>query len=357
MGMENPLTRRPGAETEDAAMTTSPYKIALIVPYFGPLPSCFPVWLQSAQANADVDFLFYTDQEVEINAPNFRVTKTTLDDLRKRFERTLNRPLAIPNGYKLCDYRPAYGVLFADELRGYDFWGHCDVDMALGHIRHFLTDELLSAYERFYAYGPLSVYRNSEKMNRAFELPGSWFTLDEMFGPVHIGIDEFSGINRICIKNRIPWYTAIDFALLSCVPKTRMNISRQQKNYPAQIFYYRDGRAFQRYAEKDEIRERELLFIHWFRRVPSAERPPNPGEAVVVTAEKLLVRSPQDLTLENMRRWNPPASRADLFLGAQKWRLRHYAALFNPSHAARKIWWKLKLFSLLERHLKKLPYP
>lgn len=158
-------------------MTTSPYKIALIVLYFGPLPPYFPVWLQSAEANSDVDFLVWSDQDIQTQAPNFRVTKITLDKLRERFERTLNRSLVISNGYKLCDYRPAYGVLFADELRGYDFWGHCDIDLVFGHIRRFLTDEILRVHDRVYGSGPLSVYRNSEKMNHAFELPGSWFTI------------------------------------------------------------------------------------------------------------------------------------------------------------------------------------
>ena len=332
-------------------------KIALIVLYFGPLPPYFPVWLKSAEANPDVDFLLWSDQEIRADAPNFRVCKCTLKELQERFSKTLNRPLEIPNGYKLCDYRPAYGLLFEEELRGYDFWGHCDIDLVFGRIRHSLTDEILSAYDRFYAYGPLSVYRNSEKMNHAFELPGSWFTLDEVFGPIHIGVDEFSGINRICLQNGISWYTGIDFAHLDGDLQNRLEIRRNQPNYPVQIFYYLDGRAFQRYVSGEQIKEREWVYIHWIRKRPVPERLPAPGEAVVVTPQKLIVCAPQDLTPENMRRWNPPARMGARFFGKQRSRAKYYLSFFTGSPAFKKIWWKNKRFSILETRLKKLPYP
>ena len=41
---------------------------------------------------------------------------------------------------KLCDYKPAYGLIFEDELIGYDYWGFCDTDILLGDIYQFLED-------------------------------------------------------------------------------------------------------------------------------------------------------------------------------------------------------------------------
>jgi hypothetical protein len=336
---------------------TSPYKIALIVLYFGSLPPYFPIWLKSAEANPDVDFLVWSDQDIETDAPNFRVTKTTLDELRRRFEKTLNRPLVIPNGYKLCDYRPAFGLLFEEELRGYDFWGHCDVDLVFGQIRHFLTDEILGAYDRFYAHGPLSLYRNSEKMRRAFELPGSWFTLDEMFGSIHIGADETAGINRICWKNRIAWHTgAADCAFLDSTLKARMEM-RRGRNYSEQIFYYLDGRAFQRYMDGGQVKEREFAHIHWLKKRPVPERVPAPGEAVVIAHDKLLVRSPDALTPENMRLWNLPARKMERFLETNRQRAQHYLSFFTGGGwDFKKIWLKRRCFWILEYRIKKLPY-
>lgn len=334
----------------------TPPRIAIIIPYFGSLPPYFPIWLESAKANPDVDFLFYTDQDIQINAPNFRVTKTTLEALRQRFSQKLGRPVSLPYPYKLCDYKPVYGLFFEDELRGYDFWGHCDIDLVFGRIRHFLTDDVLSRYERVYAFGPLSVYRNNEKMRRAFELPGSRFSLKEMFGPVHLGADEFYGINRICLKNNILWYTEVEFAQLKDYVKSRLEIWDEQPNYPTQIFYWRDGSAFQRYVDGGEIRERELAFIHWMKKKPVPERLPNPGEAVVITAEKLLVRAPQDLTPENMSRWNPVLSEERQRLEYREFRKERNRAFWKDNFPSKKVRLKRKLFAILERLFEKRPY-
>lgn len=276
-----------------------------------------------------MDFLFYTDQDVEIDAPNFRVTKTTLDALHERFERIARRPVSLPNAYKLCDYRIAYGLFFEEELRGYDFWGYCDIDLVFGQIRHFLTDELLASYDRFYNGGLFCLYRNNEKMRHAFELPGSAFTLDEMFAPPHIGMDEFLGINRICRKNPIAWYTKSDYAHLSANLETRLEIRRDHPNYPAQVFYWLDGHAYRRYVDGEQVNDEEFLCIHWYKRRPVPERIPRPGEAVVITTEKLLVCSPQDLTSENMLRWNPPVSHSKHLGQFLKRQAGRFAPLFQ----------------------------
>ena len=42
---------------------------------------------------------------------------------------TLDRP------YKLCDFKPAYGFIFGEYLKEYDYWGHCDIDIVWGDLR------------------------------------------------------------------------------------------------------------------------------------------------------------------------------------------------------------------------------
>ena len=32
----------------------------------------------------------------------------------------------------MCDYKVAYGEMFQDYIKEYDFWGHCDMDMIFG---------------------------------------------------------------------------------------------------------------------------------------------------------------------------------------------------------------------------------
>lgn len=40
-------------------------KIRLIIPYFGKLPKFFPYFLLTAKRNQKIDFLIYTDQNVD----------------------------------------------------------------------------------------------------------------------------------------------------------------------------------------------------------------------------------------------------------------------------------------------------
>lgn len=142
-------------------------KFIIIIPYFGTLPPTFPFWLQSAKDNPDVDFLLVTDQEVE-GCSNIHVMKQSLDALRERFCKALGMEVSLPKPYKLCDFKPAYGYVFADEIQGYDFWGFGDVDLVYGRIRDFITDAVLDRYDMISGWGHLTLYRNNEFCNTFF---------------------------------------------------------------------------------------------------------------------------------------------------------------------------------------------
>ena len=87
--------------------------------------------------------------------------------------KALGFDVAVESGYKLCDFKPAYGHIFADYIREYDFWGYCDVDVIFGNIRSFITDELLSEYDVInarhdYLTGCFSLYRNTPYFRELF---------------------------------------------------------------------------------------------------------------------------------------------------------------------------------------------
>jgi hypothetical protein len=73
---------------------------------------------------------------------------------------------------KICDFKPAFGSIFADYLQGYEFWGYCDVDMVIGNLSQFFTEENMQEYDLVTASkgnpGYMTVYRNCEKMNTLF---------------------------------------------------------------------------------------------------------------------------------------------------------------------------------------------
>lgn len=70
--------------------------------------------------------------------------------------------------YKLCDYKPTYGVLFAEYLKNYDYWGYIDCDLVFGNLSKYLKNIGIAEYDRIYSAGHLSIYRNCKEINELF---------------------------------------------------------------------------------------------------------------------------------------------------------------------------------------------
>lgn len=144
----------------------------LILPYFGEFPNYFPLFLRSCGANPDFNWLLITDQQLPCDGPeNVLVRHMTFQELKKRFQEKFDFPIALEKPYKLCDYRPAYGYLMEDMLRDYQWWGHCDCDLIFGDLSAGLLPLLAGNYDKLFAVGHLTLYRNNFENNRRFMLP------------------------------------------------------------------------------------------------------------------------------------------------------------------------------------------
>lgn len=145
-------------------------KIALIIPYFGNLPNYFRLWLKSCELNPSIDWFLITDNRFDYELPrNIKHTQTTFAEFKSRIQSEFDFTISLDRPYKLCDYKPVYGQLFETELEGYDFWGHCDMDLIWGNIRKFLTSELLQSFDRYFVHGHLAIYRNTPEVNRWYK--------------------------------------------------------------------------------------------------------------------------------------------------------------------------------------------
>ena len=244
-------------------------RIAIIATWFGKLPPYFPMWLKSAEANSDIDFYLFFDQEVQCKSPNIYVVRTTMEKEIKRISETLHEEIQIKNSYKFCDLRPFFGVAYQEYISAYDFWGYCDIDLVFGDIRSFLTDEVLDSYDRFYECGHLSVFRNNEKMNKLYDLPGGIYSKDEIFrSTVKTTPEEQHGLNRICKKNRISWYQKADYADF-VVYYSDLQLWHGYKNYEYQIFYWENGHVYRAAIHGDgKIYTNEFVYLHWQKRKP-----------------------------------------------------------------------------------------
>ncbi len=148
-------------------------KIVIIIPYFGQYPYYYRLVIKSMLANKTVDWLFFTDQEEPEEKNNIKVIRCNLNDFNKLAEKKLSLTLNIKDPYKICDYKPAFGKIFEDYIKDYDFWGHADMDVIWGDIRFFI-DKYLNSYDIISAAkdriaGCFSLYKNTEQIKNLYQ--------------------------------------------------------------------------------------------------------------------------------------------------------------------------------------------
>jgi len=151
-------------------------KLALILVYFGSWPAWFPAFFLSCKYNRNIDWMIFTDCDTPpCEADNIEFIPFSMKKFRRLAAHKLGFPVNHSAPYKLCDFKPTYGLVFEDYLSGYDFWGHCDLDVVWGDIRKFITDEILAGHDIVSARkekmcGHFSLYKNTWHTNRLFTL-------------------------------------------------------------------------------------------------------------------------------------------------------------------------------------------
>lgn len=135
----------------------------VIVAYYGYWPDWIDEYLECAQGRG-FDWLIHND----------------LADFNTRVERELGVMSSVTEGSaKIHDYRPAFGKLFADEMAGYDWWAHTDIDCVYGRLDHFYSPVHAAGYDvlsdhGYYLCGPWTMYRNIQEINDLFMSHPSW---------------------------------------------------------------------------------------------------------------------------------------------------------------------------------------
>lgn len=141
-------------------------KKKLILPWFGP----YPVWLHRWVGNMERLKKYGYDYEIFSDLELFKQRVRDKLDIEPNIESGTGKP---------WDYRPAFGVLFEDELKGYDMWGHTDFDCVYGNPDHFIPDSFLETVDIYanhidYISGPWSLYKNTKRVNELFYLTDCW---------------------------------------------------------------------------------------------------------------------------------------------------------------------------------------
>ncbi|MGN0495220.1 MAG: DUF6625 family protein [Lachnospiraceae bacterium] len=281
-------------------------KIVFIVPYFGTFPPYFMEWMYSAGYLADqnIDFLLITNNELECLIPsNIRLLPMSFEEFRKKVQDKFDFQVALDTPYKICDFKPALGYIFQDEINQYQFWGNCDIDQVWGDVRKFITDDILNQYDRIQFLGHFILYRNVEKINTLFMKKGGIYDYQKVYStPMHYSFCEHSGMMSIVVKNNISNYIATNYIDVS--PTCNRIWVLRVPNYHYQIIYWSNGKVYRTYLDKNErMITEEYMYFHFQRKSPKGlecweSRTP---KAFLLHKDSFIEFVPSELTIDRLK--------------------------------------------------------
>lgn len=248
--------------------------ICIVIPYFGKWPFWINFFIESCRFNPTINWLIYTDCGGVDHCPkNVTIKSMTYQDYCELVSAKLNIIFKPINPYKLCDIRPAYGLIHREELANYNFWGFGDIDLIYGDIRHFLTNERLALYDVFSNHstrtsGHLCLIRNLADLRLAYKKIPNWqhkFTTQQ-----HLAIDEkdFSKLflrhkNSPQIIKKIaviidPWLKRAEFIEAYSTPNARIAWVDGSYNFPKK-WIWENG-----HLSNDINNNIEFMYFHFY---------------------------------------------------------------------------------------------
>lgn len=96
----------------------------MICPFFGKMPE----WMDKYEGPKGYEMLIDTD----------------LNKFKQRVGDILHIEYpGVQGSGKVWDYRCALGLLYAEEIAGFDYWGHTDFDCVYGDVEKWVSDKFL----------------------------------------------------------------------------------------------------------------------------------------------------------------------------------------------------------------------
>ena len=249
--------------------------IRFLIPYFGRWPAWMPFFVETARWNPTIDWYFYTDCGPLTNCPsNVRVFSTTFPAYCEKVSNVLGVDFKPTSPYKLCDLKPAYGYLHQDDLKEIDFWAFGDIDVVLGDLRAYFTDERLAKKDVFSTHarrisGHMCLIRNKPELNELFMRIPNWKELFQKNR--HLALDE-GAFTRLflrhknlpayvasilgCLTNR--WYRRAEFLESYSTPNAKIPWHDGSKNFPT-CWRWANGKLF-----NNRDGDRTFPYFHFF---------------------------------------------------------------------------------------------
>ena len=281
-------------------------KKCLIVCWYGKLPKYYKLWEKSCENNLDYDFLIFTDQILNSNTPNIKIINISISEIKNKIEKKLNIKTNFTKPYKLCDFRPAYGIIFEEYLKKYEYWGHCDIDMVFGKISNFIPDSTIMKFEKINSNGHFVLYKNTKKINKLFMKKGAVFEWKEVFSnPENYAFDEYTGINKIVEKNNISLYSSNNFADIDKKYKQYKTVNH--RNWKNQVFILESGEINRYIFKKNIITKKDtFMYLHFQKKIPNIENNIRFTKKIVLGSAKF--KNINIITDKSFHDFNPSAN-------------------------------------------------
>lgn len=242
--------------------------IVIIFPYFGTLPPQYRMWRASALRNPSVDFMFFTDADVE-PAKNIIVRKMQFSDFKQLAQNAFDFPIVLDRPYKLCEYKQAYGYILHDYIKDYDFWGFGDLDLVYGDIRTFLTDEVLE-HKFLLGWGHLTLLHNDEETNTYFmKVISGYQNYKDAFTTSKITFFDEYGYNgcsdkwRDCRQENCWLEEPFDNA---SKPKESYHLNSMTRGWQQVIFEHIGNKLYMLRFNNGKLEKKESLYAHFQHR-------------------------------------------------------------------------------------------
>lgn len=238
-------------------------KAVVFALYFGTVPECIDMFLESICKSNELDVILIGDKLHKESHDNLIVCNMSFESLKSRFRNVLGVAPDYP--YKLCDFKPFYGLVFKEEVEGYDFWGYADIDTIFGNTA-VLKKLMNRSYDKLFVKGHFSLLRNSDNVRIALE---SYLKLSHvrylLSSKIIWVVDEKdnwfgSGLNSWLERYGCNVYTKGDL-IVDIDPRYKHFTNFNEEGLQSCLIKYTNERCF---IETSDL-SREILYVHFHK--------------------------------------------------------------------------------------------
>lgn len=325
---------------------------AFILPYFGKFNNYFDLFLKSCKENPSFDWIIFTDDKATYLYPdNVKVVYITFDKMRNLFQNKFDIKVSLPRPYKLCDFKPTYGYVFSEYLENYQYWGHCDCDLLFGNLEKLLVPLLKKDYDKLFAAGHLTIYRNTPENNRKFMKPYHgrylyreflttpsicWFDEDWKTDNIHSMFLE-SGSKVYCESLEFnPSQRYANFVQRDYLPKDR---KYHEVRYNRAWYFWNEGNIIQIIQDRKKgLLINEYIYIHFQSRPMVQKVKTIKTNVIQILPNEFLSKEKVPLNNNELKNYKRISSSAYLFIlnNQRKRVIRKAKSLLNVGNNWRK---------------------